>query len=274
MTDESVPPDRIGRYSHFSRGASIYWSPRTGAHEIYGAIHQRYEQIGWERSALGYPTSGEYSVPGGRRNDFEGGNITWSPGSGAVETISRPVTPPSNNIVLTGTGTNVVGADKPVGPMLARVRTTTPNSGYFSVEARSGADHNGLLANVVGPTDEVSPLDFGTTTRQTTSFAVTANTGVGWEITLIPLSAAGGFGRGQTIGESRSTVWHYVGSAGVAHIIGNASARYFGVTAYNEDTSYSDLLVNTTDPFDGRVPVAANQYLEITADGPWQITVS
>ena len=290
ITDETSTPGILGRYNAFQRG-SIYWSPGTGAHEVYGAIRDKWATVGYEGGPLGFPTSGEFAIPGGRMNTFEGGDITWSPGGGAVVHAyialppRAPATPvagcaapppgpgPSGIIVLAGSGTNVVNVAKAAGPMLVEARTTTPNSGYFSVTARAGAEYNGLIANDTGDVNVVTPLDFAGH-RQTTSFAVEAPGGVGWQITVSPLRGAGAFTRGQTIGEARSTVWHYVGPAGVAHVVGNASRGYFGVLAYNGDTSYSQLLVNTTDYFDGTVPIKADQYLEISSDGPWTISVS
>ncbi|HVH44273.1 MAG TPA: C39 family peptidase [Labilithrix sp.] len=76
ITDELVTPDTIGRFNHFQKG-SIYFSPATGAHEVYGAIRDKWKSLGWEQSALGYPVTGEYGVNGGRRSDFEHGSITW-----------------------------------------------------------------------------------------------------------------------------------------------------------------------------------------------------
>lgn len=76
LTDETVTPDGIGRYNVFERG-SIYWSPKTGAHEVYGYIRDTYKEVGWEAGPLGYPISGEYEVEKGRRSDFEHGSITW-----------------------------------------------------------------------------------------------------------------------------------------------------------------------------------------------------
>ncbi|WP_019818998.1 PQQ-dependent sugar dehydrogenase [Saccharomonospora saliphila] len=76
-TDEMSTPDGVGRYNHFSKAGSVYWTPRTGAHAVYGAIRRQWRALGWERSYLGYPTSSEYSVDGGRRNDFQGGFIRW-----------------------------------------------------------------------------------------------------------------------------------------------------------------------------------------------------
>ncbi|OUJ75795.1 LGFP repeat-containing protein [Hymenobacter crusticola] len=84
ITDETTTPDKIGRFNHF-QGGSIYWSPQTGAHLIYGAIRDKWASLGWERSALGYPTSDELDNPGGGRvNQFQRGRIVWTPAGGAV----------------------------------------------------------------------------------------------------------------------------------------------------------------------------------------------
>jgi hypothetical protein len=83
ITDESGTPDGVGRFNHFQYG-SIYWTPAHGAHELHGAIGGTWAQMGWERSPLGYPTSDEYSVPGGRRSDFEHGSLVWDEQTGAV----------------------------------------------------------------------------------------------------------------------------------------------------------------------------------------------
>jgi uncharacterized protein with LGFP repeats len=84
ITDESKTPDGIGRYNHFTGGRSIYWAPSTGAHLIYGTIRAKWASLGWERGRLGYPTTDEYSVTGGRRNDFQHGSITWTSPSGVI----------------------------------------------------------------------------------------------------------------------------------------------------------------------------------------------
>ncbi|HUS33226.1 MAG TPA: hypothetical protein VMZ53_32210, partial [Kofleriaceae bacterium] len=76
ITAEAGTPDGIGRYSVFERG-SIYWTPQIGAYEVHGRIRDKWKDEGWEAGPLGYPTSDEYAVPGGRRSDFEHGSITW-----------------------------------------------------------------------------------------------------------------------------------------------------------------------------------------------------
>jgi uncharacterized protein with LGFP repeats len=84
-TDETGTPDRTGRYNHFSMpgGASIYWSPASGAHSIQGAIRARWADLGWERG-LGYPTTDEFSVPGGQRSNLERGALVWNARTGTV----------------------------------------------------------------------------------------------------------------------------------------------------------------------------------------------
>lgn len=75
-TDELVTPDGVGRYNEFQNG-SIYWTEKTGAHPIYGEIYAKWASLDYEKGKLGYPTSTEYGVPGGRQSDFEHGWITW-----------------------------------------------------------------------------------------------------------------------------------------------------------------------------------------------------
>ncbi|AMY08667.1 LGFP repeat [Luteitalea pratensis] len=84
LTDETGTPNRRGRFNHFEHG-SIYWTPTTGAHEVHGAIRDKWASLGWERSRLGFPTSDEKAVPNsrGRISEFEGGVIVWTPEGGA-----------------------------------------------------------------------------------------------------------------------------------------------------------------------------------------------
>ncbi|WP_425309456.1 PKD domain-containing protein [Ammonicoccus fulvus] len=85
-TDELGTPDRVGRFNHFE-GGSIYWSPGTGAWEVHGLIRDEWARRGWERSSLGYPTSDEFAVPGGRRSNFQRGYIEWV--NGRINVVVR-----------------------------------------------------------------------------------------------------------------------------------------------------------------------------------------
>jgi uncharacterized protein with LGFP repeats len=85
ITDETSTPDGRGRYNHF-QGGSIYWTPQTSAHEVHGAIRDKWSALGWERSFLGYPTTDELGTPGpGRFSRFQGGAIHWTPYTGPTE---------------------------------------------------------------------------------------------------------------------------------------------------------------------------------------------
>lgn len=90
-TDETVTPDGFGRYNHFQNG-SIYYSPRTGAQEIHGAIRNQWASMGWERSYLGYPTTGVMPVSGStdQVSYFERGSIRQT-GSSATAVIPASV---------------------------------------------------------------------------------------------------------------------------------------------------------------------------------------
>ena len=78
-----------GRYNHFSGagGASIYWSPKNGAHSVTGAVRAKWASLGWE-TGLGYPTTDtRISLDSvGAYNHFSAGggtSIYWSPKTGA-----------------------------------------------------------------------------------------------------------------------------------------------------------------------------------------------
>ncbi|WP_424097626.1 LGFP repeat-containing protein [Moorena producens] len=79
-TDVRQTRDKVGLYNHF-QGGSIYWSPDTGAHEVHGLIRDKWADLGWERSFLGYPITDETVTPDGigRYNHFQGGSIYWTP---------------------------------------------------------------------------------------------------------------------------------------------------------------------------------------------------
>lgn len=83
LSNETKTPDGVGRFSVFQHG-SIYWTPATGAHEVRGAIRDRYAEAGWEAGSLGYPVSDEYDVANGRRSDFQHGSIVWDAASGTT----------------------------------------------------------------------------------------------------------------------------------------------------------------------------------------------
>ncbi|GAA4972831.1 hypothetical protein [Kineococcus glutinatus] len=83
FSSEVASPSGRGRMQYFG-GGSILWSAATGAREVHGSIWALYDSMGADRSYLGLPKSDEYGISGGRRSDFQGGYITWTPAGGAV----------------------------------------------------------------------------------------------------------------------------------------------------------------------------------------------
>jgi uncharacterized protein with LGFP repeats/glucose/arabinose dehydrogenase len=86
--DEDGTPDGVGRFNHFIKGTnvgSIYYTPATGAHGIYGEIRKKWAALGYERG-LGYPTNDEDGTPDGigRFNHFSlGHSIYFTNATGA-----------------------------------------------------------------------------------------------------------------------------------------------------------------------------------------------
>ena len=67
------------------RGGRAYWSPKTGAHFVWGRIGARYASMNGPDSWLGYPTSEEHVISNGRGRftTFENGAIYWTHETGA-----------------------------------------------------------------------------------------------------------------------------------------------------------------------------------------------
>lgn len=134
-TDELRTPDGVGRFTSFQKGA-IYWTPTTGAHPVVGAILQRWGSLGWEKSALGYPVTGEFDFPGGKAQNFQYGSIRWVPkaGTSVVGAPALGFAPPGTQVVTvaapsaTSTTARLTGWERvgstwriAVGPVTARL---------------------------------------------------------------------------------------------------------------------------------------------------------
>ncbi|MGW4060990.1 PQQ-dependent sugar dehydrogenase [Amycolatopsis sp. NPDC004747] len=91
-TDELGTPDGVARYNHFVKDGtvgSVYYTPWTGAHAIFGEIRKKWAALDYERG-LGYPATDELGTPDGRGryNHFTaGGSIyyTWTTGAHVVK---------------------------------------------------------------------------------------------------------------------------------------------------------------------------------------------
>ncbi len=89
LTDELPTGDGRGRYNDFSGGATVVWSPETGAHAVLGAIRGCWNALGSQAGRLGYPTTSELPTGDGRGryNDFAGRD-----GEGPATVVHSPTT--------------------------------------------------------------------------------------------------------------------------------------------------------------------------------------
>ena len=85
---ETTAPDGVGKFRHYQNG-SIYWSPRTSAHEVHGLIRSQWAAAGWEKGYLGYPMSDEINTydQEGQVSKFQGGELIWSKATNAVTAV-------------------------------------------------------------------------------------------------------------------------------------------------------------------------------------------
>lgn len=67
------------------QGGLVYGFGNTAnIHAVRGALLDRWAALGYEQSALGFPVADEVAVPGGVRQEFQGGALTWSAATGQV----------------------------------------------------------------------------------------------------------------------------------------------------------------------------------------------
>ncbi|WNG87333.1 N-acetylmuramoyl-L-alanine amidase [Mycobacterium sp. ITM-2016-00317] len=104
------------RYVTFERGA-MYWSPESGAEPVTGELYKAWGALGFERGALGLPTSAEIPEPLWIVQNFQHGTLNFDREKGTVTRVidgvpvelppdtadSEPVqlerfTPPSNPV--------------------------------------------------------------------------------------------------------------------------------------------------------------------------------
>ena len=85
-------------YATFDKGA-MYWSPESGAEPLTGAIYEAWASLGYERGALGLPTSGEIQEPQWVKQNFQHGTLNFDRQSGTVtrviDGVAEELPPPS-----------------------------------------------------------------------------------------------------------------------------------------------------------------------------------
>lgn len=206
---------------------------------------------------------------GGRLYDSHGDGDSAAGGGASSATSATPSPAPAPiaaPTVFQGSGDSVVSITKPGGDTGTVIATITGNRAdrFFAVKALDGDQD--LLANTTDPYSGSTLLDAGG--GNTTQLQVQA---VGpWSITLSDIRSAPLLNAGANSGTGDSVLL-YRGSSGTATITGNQGARFFAVEQYTG--TGRNVLVNTTDPYQGSVPLAGGPALvTVQAVGSWTIT--
>ncbi|KMO70142.1 N-acetylmuramoyl-L-alanine amidase [Mycolicibacterium chlorophenolicum] len=74
------------RYVTFERGA-VYWSPESGAEPVTGELYKAWGALGFERGALGLPTSSEIAEPLWIVQNFQHGTLNFDREKGTVTRV-------------------------------------------------------------------------------------------------------------------------------------------------------------------------------------------
>ncbi|QRZ06706.1 N-acetylmuramoyl-L-alanine amidase [Mycolicibacterium austroafricanum] len=74
------------RYVTFEHGA-VYWSPESGAEPVTGELYNAWGSLGFERGALGLPTSAEIPEPLWIVQNFQHGTLNFDRETGAVTRV-------------------------------------------------------------------------------------------------------------------------------------------------------------------------------------------
>lgn len=184
-------------------------------------------------------------------------------------------TPTPEPITFSGSGDSVVDFDLNGQPSIIHIKGNASGR-YFGVESFDNTGEKiDLLVNTTDPYDGFRPLDW-LDDEYTTRLQINA---IGnWTIEIMPLSSSPEIQRhilsipGTYEGNGDDVVIVVDGTPDLATIKGNEEGRYFGVTGWGKRR---DLLVNTTDPYEGTVILSSNTVaLEIIAEGNWSIKVT
>jgi hypothetical protein len=192
---------------------------------------------------------------------------TATPEPTSTPTPEPTATPAPQPVVYSGNGDNVIDIQKPGDVVLAYIRGNA-GARYFGIESFDDAGEQvDLLVNTTDPYEGVVLMDIRDDDNST---RLQVQAEGEWYIELRPLSTARRVSVPGTIEGTGDDVIIIDGEPDIAQISGNADGRYFGVIGYS---NRSNLLVNTTDPYDGRVIVARDTILiEVEAVGSWTIT--
>lgn len=179
-------------------------------------------------------------------------------------------------IVLTGSGSAVVDVDKTSQSVLVHITGNAASRHFAVTNYGAGNKKYDLLVNTTDPYDGIRPLDF-LDQEHTTRFEVKAADD--WTIEIVPLDWDRFRDEGRLVvvpggySGTGNDVFFVEGDCDTATIAGNDAGRYFGIHAWYSNGR--DLLVNTTDPFQGTVLMTKDTFaVEVVAVGSWSMDIT
>jgi WD40 repeat protein len=184
------------------------------------------------------------------------------------EPVEEPKPIPEPNI-YEGSGDDIVDIEKPGDEPLAIMYVRgNEASRHFAINGYDTAgEKTHLFVNTTDPYEGIVQLNVDSRRGDTTRLEV-SGTG-SWYIEVRSLrSARPASAPGEIIGGG-DEVFLVEGELDTAFITGNDAGRHFAIKGYN---SRGNLLVNTTDPYEGRVMVPSDiSVVEVTGVGEWEI---
>lgn len=178
--------------------------------------------------------------------------------------------PTATPALFAGSGDSIVNVSKSDVPMIALIHGNDEAHHFAVTTLGANNEQIDLLVNTTDPYLGVRPIDFQTG-QLTTRFEIKASGG--WKIDLLPLTSAESLSvPGQFVGNGDNVLVLVDGMPDVATVTGNAAAKHFAVISYGD---YSDVLINTTDKYQGQVILKPDTIvLVIKATGEWSIAVT
>ena len=197
-------------------------------------------------------------------------------GAFANQTLAEELVEGEDYFTYEGAGDDFIEIEKPEEIAIMHIIGNQADS-FFAVQGYD-ADGNSteLFVNTTDPYEGTVALDFDD--EETTHLEIEADTGDEWNIGIFPIGATEYWVEvpGEITGENDSIVM-IEGSPTMADIEGNQADSFFAITGWLEEDGWfvgSDLLVNTTDPYEGTVRMESEtMILEIEAVGEWTIEV-
>lgn len=174
---------------------------------------------------------------------------------------------PAEPIIFTGTGDDVLELDE-LDYLYCFKISGNADARHFAVKTYDAeGNYSELLVNTTEPYS-------GITFDESCAVSVIEVKASGaWTIEVADLITIDQVAAGETYSGSGDMLFWIPDHGKTATITGNAGAHHFAVKSYDNYVYYDDLLVNTTEPYDGKVMLGSDALMiAVTAQGDWTFT--